>query len=334
MSLYIDTKYVSLVAPKLERYARKSEYLWNIRCPICGDSHKNKLKARGYIYRRKSDLFYTCHNCGVSLSFGNFLKTLDKSLYRQYQMERFKEESHGNVAKPDFSEFAKKPVFASKLKIDLPSIDSLNEDHPAKVFVKKRKIPQNRLKDLYYANDFQQFVKLLLPDCDKKLMPEEPRLIIPFYDENKNLLGFQGRALSKSKVRYITIKLSEDNLKIYGLDRLDKTKKVYVCEGPIDSMFIDNCVAAMDASLYNVITSLGNLDYVFVYDNESRNVEVCRNMKRTIEMGKNICIWPKQIIEKDINDMFLAGHSVQSIIDSNTFKDHRAMLEFATWKKI
>jgi len=334
MSLYIDTKFVSLLAPKLERYTRKSEYLWNIRCPICGDSHKNKFKARGYIYRRKSDLFYTCHNCGSSLSFGNFLKTIDNSLYRQYQMERYKNESHGNVPKPDFSELKKKPDFSKKLRIDLPSIEDLNVDHSAKLFVSKRKIPKDRWIDLFYANDFQQFVKTIFPEYDKKLIPEDPRIIIPFYDENKNLLGFQGRALSKSKVRYITIKLSEDNLKIYGLERLDKTKKVYVCEGPIDSMFIDNCVAAMDATLYNVSLALGQLDYVFLYDNEPRNKDVCKHMKRTIELGKNICIWPKNIQEKDINDMVLAGHSVQSIIDSNTFKDHRAMLEFTTWKKV
>jgi hypothetical protein len=249
-------------------------------------------------------------------------------------MERYKNESHGNVPKPDFSELKKKPDFSKKLRIDLPSIEDLNVDHSAKLFVSKRKIPKDRWIDLYYANDFQQFVKTIFPEYDKKLIPEEPRIIIPFYDENKNLLGFQGRALSKSKVRYITIKLSEDNLKIYGLERLDKTKKVYVCEGPIDSMFIDNCVAAMDATLYNVSLALGQLDYVFLYDNEPRNKDVCKHMKRTIELGKNICIWPKNIQEKDINDMVLAGHSVQSIIDSNTFKDHRAMLEFTTWKKV
>jgi hypothetical protein len=249
-------------------------------------------------------------------------------------MERYKNESHGNVPKPDFSELKKKPDFSKKLRIDLPSIEDLNVDHSAKLFVSKRKIPKDRWIDLFYANDFQQFVKTIFPEYDKKLIPEDPRIIIPFYDENKNLLGFQGRALSKSKVRYITIKLSEDNLKIYGLERLDKTKKVYVCEGPIDSMFIDNCVAAMDATLYNVSLALGQLDYVFLYDNEPRNKDVCKHMKRTIELGKNICIWPKNIQEKDINDMVLAGHSVQSIIDSNTFKDHRAMLEFTTWKKV
>ena len=334
MSLFIDTKFVSLLSPKLERFTRKSEYLWNFRCPICGDSYKNKFKMRGYIYRRKSDLFYTCHNCGTSISFGNLLKTIDNSLYRQYQLERFKNESSGNVSKPDFSMVMEKPKFNNKPRICLPTVDELDDDHTAKQFVKKRKIPKDRWNDQFYANDFFEFVKNILPEYEKVLPKEDPRLIIPFYDENKNLLGFQGRALSNSKVRYITIKLSDDNLKVYGLDRLDKTKRIYVVEGPIDSMFLDNCVAAMDASLYNVISSVGNHDYVFVYDNEPRNKDVCKHMQKTIEMGKNICIWPKHIQEKDVNDMILAGHSPQSIIDSNTFNNHRAMLEFATWKKV
>lgn len=334
MSLFIDVKYVSLVSPKLERLTKKSEYLWNTRCQICGDSSKNKLKARGYIYRRKSDLFYTCHNCGASMSFGNFLKIIDNSLYRQYQLERFKNESGGNVSKPDFSSFAKQPIFNKKTKIDLPTIEKLSDTHSAKMFVAKRKIPKNRWKDLYYANDFQHFVKSILPEYDKDLMPEEPRLIIPFYDEKKVLLGFQGRALSNSKVRYITVKLADDNQKVYGLDRLDKTKPVYVVEGPIDSMFLDNAIAAMDASLQSVILSVGANDYVFVFDNEPRNREVCKHMKKVIDLGYKICIWPKNVQQKDINDMVLAGHSVQNIIDSNTFTNHRAMLEFATWKKI
>lgn len=333
MSLYIDMKFVNLLSPKLERFVRKSDSLWNMRCPICGDSQKNKMKARGYIYRQKSNLFFSCHNCGTSLTFGNFLKTMDKMLYKEYQMERFKNESSGNVAKPDFSLVKTQPVFNKKVKIDLPSVEQLEDDHTARLFVSKRKIPRERWNDLYYANDFQQFVKSILPDYDKVLIAEDPRLIIPFYDEKKVLLGFQGRALSNSKVRYITIKLSDDNDKIYGLDRVDKSKRVYVVEGPIDSMFIDNCIAAMDATLFNVSLTLGQLDYVFVYDNEPRNKDVCKHMKKTIELGKNICIWPKNIHEKDINDMVLAGHSVQSIIDSNTFNNHRAMLEFEMWRK-
>ena len=337
MSLYIDTKYVSLLSPKLEKFTRKSEYLWNFRCPICGDSAKNKLKTRGYIYRRKSDLFYTCHNCHTSISFGNFLKTLDGSLFKEYQLDRFKNESSGNVAKPDFSIAKTKPVFKKKVTINLPSIEDLPNSHAAKGYVKDRKIPEKYFSQLFYAQNFHDFVKEMLPSYEKTLY-DEPRLVIPFYDEENNLLGFQGRDLLKSKVKYITIKLSDDNKKVYGLNSLDKSKRVYVVEGPIDSMFLENSLAMMDASLYSVISAVGNLDYVFIYDNEPRNKEIVKHMQKTIEMGKNICIWPKHLAHlKDINEMVQRGYlpsMLQSIIDTNTFNTHRAMLEFSTWKKV
>ena len=335
MSLYIDKKYISLLAPKLDKFRQKSEYLWNFRCPVCGDSQKNKLKMRGYIYRRKSDLFFSCHNCGTGHSFGNLLKMVDRSLYSQYQMERFKNESAGNTAKPDFSMLMEKPVFNTQKKINLPTIESLPITHAARGYVKDRFIPKERWSDLYYAEDFDLFVKDIFPEYDKKLYAE-PRLVIPFYDEKNILLGFQGRALVNSKVKYITIKLSDDNLKVYGLDRVDKTKKIYVVEGPIDSMFLQNSLAMMDASLYNVISTVGNYDYTFVFDNEPRNKDVCKHMQKTIAMGKSICIWPKHITAKDINEMILQGTPpamIQGIIDSNTFSLLKAQLEFGSWSK-
>ena len=334
MSLFIDKKFVSLVSPKLERFKQKSEYLWNCRCKICGDSSKNKIKARGYFYRRKSDIFYTCHNCGTSLSLGNFIKIIDPSLYREYQLERYKNESSGNVAKPDFSMAREKPTFSTK--INLPTISSLSDNHPARVYLTNRKIPADRLNDIYYAESFADFVQEIHPDYDKSVYKEQ-RIIFPFYDQNKNLLGFQGRAIGDSKIKYITIKLSDDNLKVFGLDRVDFNKKVYVVEGPIDSLFLQNSLATMDASLYNISLLLGNHDYVFIHDNEPRNAAIVKHMEKTISHGKNIFIWPQGIEAKDINDYILTGATsseIQSIIDRNTFEGLRAKLEFERWKRI
>ena len=334
MSLFIDKKFVSLVSPKLERFKQKSEYLWNFRCPVCGDSHKNKIKARGYFYRRKSDLFFTCHNCGTSLSLGNFLKSIDPSLYREYQMERFKNESSGNVSKPDFAMVKIKPVF--KTNIGIPSIASLPEEHVAKQYLLKRRIPRDRLNDIYYAVNFKDFVMEMLPNYDKKLYDED-RIVFPYYDEKKNLLGFQGRAVGDSKIKYITLKMDEDNKKVFGLDRVDFSKRIYVVEGPIDSMFLQNSLAVMDASLYNISLTLGNHDYVFIHDNEPRNRDIVKQMDKTISHGKNIFIWPRNITSKDINDWILTGTTpseIQAVIDRNTFCDLRAKLEFEQWKKV
>ena len=90
MSAFIDGKYVNLISHRLLRFKKKSEYLWNFRCPICGDSKKSQSKARGYVYRKKNDLFYRCHNCGVGNTLGNFIKEIDPTLYKQYVIERYK----------------------------------------------------------------------------------------------------------------------------------------------------------------------------------------------------------------------------------------------------
>lgn len=340
MSIYIDKKYISLLAPKLDRFKQKSEFLWNFRCPICGDSSKNKLKTRGYIYRRKSDLFFTCHNCGSGLSFGNLLKTVDRSLYSAYQMERYKDSNGGNTARPDFTHIKQKPVFnvEKKIKVDdyIPSVESLFDNHAAKRYVMDRKIPKEKWDHLYYAEDFEDFVKKIYSEYDKSLYAE-PRLVIPFYDEKNILLGVQGRALVRSAVKYITIKFSDDSAKVFGLNTVDKTKKIYVVEGPIDSLFLENSIAMMDASLYTAISSVGDHDYVFVYDNEPRNKEVINHMKKTIDLGKKICIWPKHLDMKDINEMVMRGYSpsmVQGIIDSNTFSGLKATMQLMTWNKV
>ena len=337
MSLYIDKKYISLISPKLEKFHQKSEFLWNFRCPICGDSSRNKFKMRGYVYRRKSDLFFTCHNCGTSTSFGNFLKVVDRSLYSAYQMERFKNENTGNVAKPDFSMAQGLPVFEKKIDINLPSIESLDDRHAAKGYVKDRQIPKEKWNVLYYAEDFEAFVKEVLPDYDKTLYAE-PRLVLPFYDEKNILLGFQGRALVNSKVKYITIKVSDDSKKVYGLNTIDKSKKTYVVEGPIDSLFLQNSIAMMDASLYNAVSSVGNLNYTFIYDNEPRNKDIVKHMQKTIDLGKDICVWPALVSHcKDINEMVFKGFSpsvIQAIIDRNTYNGLKAKLQFTQWRKI
>lgn len=252
-------------------------------------------------------------------------------------MDRFKDSNGGNTARPDFSHAAGKPIFPTKTTINLPTIDSLPENHFAKAYLIERQLPKEKLSSLYFADDFKSFVSEMIPDYDKKLYEGEKRIIFPFYDEKNILLGFQGRAIGASKVKYITIKLSDDNKKVFGLSTVDISKKIYVVEGPIDSLFLHNSLAMMDASLYNALLSVGNYDYTFVYDNEPRNKDIVKHMLKTIELDKDICVWPKDVGQKDINDMVIAGTppaAIQSIIDRYTFRGLRARMEFEMWRKV
>jgi hypothetical protein len=336
MSVFIDRTFLLRVSPKLQRFTQKKTDLFNFRCPLCGDSTKNKTKCRGYVFRKKNDYFYMCHNCGASTSFYNFLEKVDPNLVKEYALERYKNGDDGksNYAKPTMEEFkTETPKF--KKKLEIPSIESLPEEHYAKVYVQSRNIPKDFHSDLYYAADFKKFVDALGIENDG-LREDDPRLVIPFYDEEKNLVAFQGRALGESKLRYITLKTNDDNQKLFGVDRIDLDEMIYVVEGPIDSMFLINAVATADANLVSAAKHYDKTKIVLVYDNEPRNKELHKQMEKAIEDHYNVVIWPEMIVEKDVNEMVLNGFSpdeIQDIISKNTFVNLRAKMEFINWKK-
>ena len=151
-----------------------------------------------------------------------------------------------------------------------------------------------------------------------------------FYKDT--LIGFQGRALGPSKVKYITVMLDENAPKIYGLDEIRRQSPVFITEGPFDSTFIRNSIAMCGADVH--VSSWGISDPIFVYDNEPRNTEIVNRISRVIEQGSKVVIWPSNIHEKDINDMVLSGHNVQDLVESNTYSGLEAKLKFTTWKKI
>ena len=151
----------------------------------------------------------------------------------------------------------------------------------------------------YYAEKFKEWTNSLQPIFDST-EKDEPRIIIPLFYQD-TLVGFQGRALGPSKIKYITVMLNDNAPKIYGLDELQKDKTIYVTEGPFDSTFISNAIALCGAD--GDLSKWGISNPVWIYDNEPRNTEIVSRISRTIDRGEKIVIWPSSIKEKDINDM-------------------------------
>ena len=330
MNSYIDIKYVSLISPFLQQFKKKGDFLWNFRCPYCGDSKKNRTKARGFLYRKKNDIFYKCHNCGVGTTLGKLIEFLDSKTYKDYIMERYKSGVKTNNPEPEFTFDA--PVFRKKSILrGLQSISELESDHPARKIVDKRKLPNESLRDIYLCNSFYKFTNNLIPNKFPSLDGDHPRLLIPFRDEQGEIFAYQGRAFGKEKPKYITIKL-EDRDKIFGLDRIDKKKRVYVVEGPLDSLFLDNSIAVAGADIPNL-----DCNFTVVLDNEPRNKEICKQIEKNIDKDYDICLWPDNNPYKDINDMVLGELSPEVImnqIKENTFRGAEARLRFAEWRKI
>ena len=248
MSIITDTKYLSLLSPRLDRFKKVRDYLWNFRCPQCGDSQTSKSKARGYVYRKKTDLFFKCHNCGVGQSVGNLIKDLDPFLHKQYIMERYRagETGQRKSKAPEFK-FESPKFKPKKTHIDLPSIESLPKEHYARVYCEHRVIPQQFMNKIFYAEDFKNWALSVCQVDYSSLMNKEPRLVIPFFDKDNQLIGAQGRALQESKIRYVTVKVHEDAPKVFGLERWDSDQHTYLVEGPIDSFFLPNCLAMAGA---------------------------------------------------------------------------------------
>ncbi len=293
MSLFIDTQYIQQIGSRLEKFKKKSQYLFNFRCPICGDSEKSKIKARGYFYRKGNDMYYSCHNCMRSWTLGHFLRELDQSTYEQYIFERYSkgENGHSNYEKPKFEEFnfkwSTKPGNQnSSILSDYSSIDSLPDDHLAKKYISARQIPVHTWSDLRFVPDFKVLVDKLEPENEYALPSGDQRIVIPFYDRQKKLIALQGRSLGQKGIRYITIKIDKDAPKIYGLDKIDDTKPIYVTEGPFDAMFLDNSLATAGAALTSSYFESFD-DVVFIYDNEKRNPSIVKAMTNIANTSKH-----------------------------------------------
>ena len=320
----VDSKYIGLVSSRLQKFKRVKGDLYNFRCPLCGDSKKHKNKARGYVYPLKADMNYKCHNCGASSTFSNFLKQIDPTLHKQYVFEKFQTRNTGKgsiIEEPKFD--FKKPVF--KKSLDIPKA---SEVPIAKEYLEKRKLDPSKF---YFASKFKKWVNTQKQTFDTTHR-DESRIIIPMYDTERNLIGFQGRALGPNFVKYITVMLNENAPKIYGLERINPEETVYVVEGPFDSTFVENSIALCGSD--GDMAHLKGSSIVYVYDNEPRNQEILGRIERCIDRGERVVIWPTGIEQKDINDMFLVGYDIMDTLKSNTYSGLEAKVKFNNWKKV
>ena len=326
--MYTEIKYLNMLSPRLQKFKKKSDFLWNFRCPVCGDSKTNKNKARGFVFQMKGNLLYKCHNCQYSVPFPKLLEDMDPVMYKQYRMEKFKD---SNKPKVDMRKVKKVVSTTPKFKVNILSsltpIDNLNNSHPAKEYLLTRQLPTQAL---YFTEKFKEWTNSVKPNTFQDITKDEPRIIIPFIDKEGVVFGYQGRSLSNDGLRYITILLDEERPKIFGMNRIDYDKTIFITEGPFDSLLLENAVAMAGADVSDV--DFGG-DIVFIYDNEPRNTQITDRIKKHIDDGHKVVIWPSNIKEKDINDMYLEGYPVVEIVKLNTYQGLTAKLKFNDWKK-
>jgi len=336
--LYVDEAWMKRLSLGLKRFKKIKNNVYACRCPFCGDSKKSSTVTRFYFYVRSGSLSVQCKNCNYSRSFYNFVSDYSPQQFDEYKKETLLYSFTTKKAKIKDDHVCIKsdttPIFSKQLKSlrHTTNCFDLHKDHPALIYLYDRGFKEPQIKRLLYTDDFKAVCMQLDKDASKNLIYNEPRIVIPFYDEQGYIKLIQGRALKKSKMKYITIKISDDVDKFYGLETIDKNQTVYCVEGPLDSLFVDNSIATCDSNL-----TRSKAD-VLIWDNECRNPDITKLISNAIEDGRSVVIWPNSPESKlDINDMIQSGISqtmLMKVIRKRTFTGLMAKLEFNKWKRV
>ena len=323
----------------LEKKRQPSDYVINARCPVCGDSKKNPNKRRFYLLYEptKNKITAYCHNCGYAAPAKIFLKEYFPVFYQDYIKELLAQN------KPQMkSALPQKQPSKQTFKIptSFQNVSKLSANHIAIQYLKQRKIPYKTFqKYLYFHPSFIDFTK------NQNLVSNDKRLVIFAYNENNQLIFMNGRCLNKcSKYpRYLSYKLKND-AKLWGLDRLDKTKTIYILEGAFDAMFLPNSVAMFGGFItFNQLNDHIPLNkyknnIVFILDNEPYNPNTVKYMKKVLNNGFKLFLWPEYLKGiKDINELVLKYNlsitDLTNLIESNIISGMKGELYLKTWLK-
>ena len=338
MSEWLQRKYILLLSNILEGFKETSKGTFNCRCPICGDSQKNKHKKRGYWLHKQGVYKYFCHNCGATRSVENFLKEFAPNLAQEYKLEVLKEGSNG-ISESDITDFVSKPKFTALGKKpfkELKAISQLSHNHPAKIYISGRKIPSNLHYKIFYTDNGYSWARKWLPTkFTKDFDGKDPRIVMPLCDKNGKCFGAVARSILPTAQRYLKMSWAEESGFVYGLDTIKKDT-VYVMEGQFDSMFIPNSVALGSMHFDLIKKHLPNDDVVIVLDNEPRSKTNVDQLTKAVAKGYKVCVWPNHIEQKDINDMVVEGMDsidIKAIIDGNTYSGLKAKLAIGIYSK-
>jgi hypothetical protein len=344
--LWLERKYLSMCVSSLELAKWKGDTTLNHRCLYCGDSSKNKHKARGYHFAIEQSFIFKCHNCGKSTSSVNFLKDHFPVLHKEYIKEWLTESGRkpkkhaSNHKMPSSNEFkfTPKTELLNMIKVDLSAIMfPAKEKIVAREYLQARKVPDNKIDDLWFVESAQT-LSLLSPKYKDRVLGNDPRIVLPFFREDGELVGISGRAINDSPLRYLTMRFLDDDPLIYNIQNVDKTKTIYVTEGPIDSLFLPNSIAVGGSDFKKIDDGI-KPNAVIIYDNEPRNGEILKKLEEVIELGYSVCIWDDKSVAdcKDINDMIMKGMTqseIIGIINACTFEGLSAKLKLMEYKKI
>jgi transcription elongation factor Elf1 len=332
---WVDDKYTLMLSHTLERFSvvNQSPLKVVFRCPFCGDSRKSKTKTRAALFSTQDGTMFKCQNCDHSTNLRGVLKRVDQRMYGEYVAELFLKKNGDRVAtvkelrKQTLRETA--PIQPPTLEVPgLQKLSSLPADHPARAYWASRRLPTWAMDDAYWCAAYYKWVndKVMHQKFGSRALNDDHgRIVFPFRNASRKIIGYTGRTIDGSEPKYAAVKVDPDPSP-FGAHRVDASRTVYVVEGPIDSLFLKNAVAMGTAS-----RDVPYDDRVLVFDNEPRNEQIVAIVRRAIDRGERVVVWPPNFPHKDINDIVMAGLDPAEIIRNRTFSGLRAKIEFGAW---
>lgn len=309
--------YIDAIAPFLRNFKRTS-FHYNFSCPYCGDSKRNPRRARAYLLVEQGTYRFYCHNCTTSKTFINFLRDHFPHLANQYRLELLKNkqslfEASNQVQQQE--RLTSTPI--------LPSLTNEGID-----YLKRRSIPMHLWKRFGFVSNAAEYAANYgIGGC----LPTSA-IVIPYVSRQGLICRLQFRYTSPNKQRYHTITFSQTP-SAFGLTHVDTSSPIFVTEGAFDACFLPNAIAVGGSNLISVVKNLGLIAPILVFDNEPANETICKLLQRAIDDGFSVVIWPPDCSYKDINELHLAGYSVEQHICTRVVHGTKARLEFLRWQK-
>lgn len=281
---------------------------YNFRCNVCGDGKKYGNK-RGHLRLVRDHgtqyWIYKCFNepdCAASgegraWSGEKWLQQYFPQIYSEYVSELL------SGTKKDYS--AEIEELENKMKVDIRETKikkQLREDIAIKFFIP--------------ITDNHELCKKAIKICQDRYIPEEiyskffvatpgegsvysNRMIIPFYNAEGEIYYWQARSINPHHDPKYLNRLTSKSESVYNIYNIDKTKPVFITEGPIDSMFIENSISTLGLSvsekMQEIIDTFDNAIYLFDGDKPGR-----RTAKKFLEKGKKVFLWNKFLDDMDL----------------------------------
>jgi hypothetical protein len=305
------------------------------RCPVCGDSEKNKHKKRMYLIKKERNWRVFCHNCAYSAYLLKFVKdffplqydyVVNQCVTEFYSSNNKKESKQQKMA--NLLESLQEKVKKNEVRLTniekfinkncLPMTDNNETVKEIRNSLKERMLTDSYIDTLFYC--YQDHYK--------------ERLIIPFYDNNNKIYYFQARKTKEHQMPKYTNWEDEEagpqQKPEYNGFNVDKSRTVYLFEGIFNSLFVNNSIATLGVT----VSTSRIKDYVqrypkrcWIMDNDAPGKKLT---KKLLEMGENCVIFPtkyKKIKDSNLLAIELGKSDLTEIIEKWSYNSIVGMVE-------